>query len=783
MKKNLHQLSCVIVFIAAGIFYLITPISAQHNLLLGAGNGYVNITKKTTGGAVQNGDVLEIRNTYYFGPGYNSNSIYKVRYYDSVPLKTTMNTGATDSLRLITNEGLTVKNYSLAAADDAGVYTPAPAAGRYQVRINISAAPGAAGDPGTNAGLLTSNNNAGNIVIGSYVPKIFGGVLLTTAFRVTVTGNPGDTIILGTGKLAYKNSSAAGAVDTIVNSTPYKIFIDSTSAALCINGLGNNLAQEAGGTFDSGSVQNRSYGPAFAIPAYDYKLVSISTATGDGSYAIVNNSSPSASTNINARMSPNCAVPAGPILTTDSCSKRMFGGFWEIMGDHTGTNNATGNPPPAAGTKGGYMLMVNADVVTSEAYRQTVSGLCSDTYYEFSAWLKNICKRCGIDQNSTSTYKIGVMPNLTFSVNGIDIYSSGELDSLGWVKKGFVFRTGPSQTTAVISIRNNAPGGGGNDWVMDDIAIGTCGPSSNMNYKPIALGCSTGSTFTLADTIRYSYNPKYSFYKWERSTDGGLTWGAPPQPIPNSGSAIIGPKMGGFYEFTTTFGPILVTAADSGHLYRVIVGTNAANLNSTTCRFNDGSSIMIKVISCPGALDANIVSFSARLDNNNKSILNWIASDETNIIKYEMEKSTDGIFFNKIGTRQSNKATGLQEYSFTDNSLVKGYCYFRLKVYTDNGLFKYTKTVIVNFNLSFEVSKLINPFKQVIFAGIILPADGIVSMKLYNNTGQLLYNEDRKMNKGLNEVQYSGYNNLSQGIYFISFQTGSIIIQKKLLKL
>ena len=83
---------------------------------------------------------------------------------------------------------------------------------------------------------------------------------------------------------------------------------------------------------------------------------------------------------------------------------RMFGGYWDIIGDHTGTNNSAGNAPVKPGKKGGYMLAVNADVVTTEAYQQTVTGLCPSTYYEFSAWVRNLCKNCAIDSNSTQTH-------------------------------------------------------------------------------------------------------------------------------------------------------------------------------------------------------------------------------------------------------------------------------------------------------------------------------------------------------------------------------------------
>lgn len=787
MKIKIYSLTNI-AFIFSGLLLCSAHIAyGQHNPTLGYGNGYVNLSKKSTGGAVQKGDILEIRTTYFLGPTYNianklvngnAYKIWNVRYYDSVPTKTTMNTGAADSLRLITNEGLTIQNYTLAAGDDAGVYDPGPGTGKYQVRMNIGTN---SADPGSNASVLSDNTKSGFILIGGYVPKIFGGTLLTTAFRVTVTGNAGDTITLGVGKLVYRKTSSGA--DTVINAQPYKILIDSTATSLCANALGNNLAVEASGTFDSGYIQNRTYGPAFLIPDYSYLSTSRSVAIGDGSYAIVNNSSPTGSTNANARMQPFCTTPSA-IPTADSCVNRMFGGFWDIIGDHTGTNNAIGNPAPAPGKKGGYMLMVNADVPTSEAYRQTVSGLCPDTYYEFSAWVKNICKRCGIDQYSVSTYTPGVRPNLTFTINDIDLYSSGELDTVGWVKKGFVFKTGASQTSAVISIRNNAPGGGGNDWVLDDLALGTCGPSSVMNYKPIALGCSTGTQLTFTDTVRYSYNPKYSFYKWQSSTDGGVTWGTPTQATANSGSIIIGPPVNGKFQYIASFGPITVNHADSGHLYRVVLGTSNANVNSKSCSFTDGNYIMVKVISCPAVLEANIISFSGKLNNENKTVLNWVVSNEINLSKYEIEKSSDGVHFTKAAEKPSGNSTNFNALYLIDNEVIKTDTYYRLLLIRTDGSLKYSETILITpKRASFEVLGYTNPFTNFISIKYSLPRAGSVSFFITDAMGQPVYKQMINGKEEQNMFTLSNLDFLPAGVYSVTIIYEKTSVTKRMLKI
>jgi hypothetical protein len=187
--KYKNVLSVLLLFLFAT-----ESIQAQRNPRIGAGNSYVNLSKGKTGGVVEPGDTLEIRTTYFFNSTYIASPriLYSMRYYDSVPTRTAMLTGSLDSLRLISNEGLTMRKYTLSTNDDPGNFILSSGAGRYQIRINIGQFPTI---PNTaSSGDTTNFIGAHNVTIGTYRPSIFGGSLITTAFRVRVTGSVGDTI-------------------------------------------------------------------------------------------------------------------------------------------------------------------------------------------------------------------------------------------------------------------------------------------------------------------------------------------------------------------------------------------------------------------------------------------------------------------------------------------------------------------------------------------------------------------------------------------------------------
>jgi len=118
----------------------------------------------------------------------------------------------------------------------------------------------------------------------------------------------------------------------------------------------------------------------------------------------------------------------------------------------------------------GYMMVVNASYEPGIFYEETVDGLCENTLYEFSADLINIVK-IGVPGHSD--------PNVSFLIDDVTQYTTGNIPKIeAWGKYGFSFVTGMDQTSLKLTIRNNAPGGTGNDLALDNISFRPCGPAS-----------------------------------------------------------------------------------------------------------------------------------------------------------------------------------------------------------------------------------------------------------------------------------------------------------------
>jgi hypothetical protein len=477
-------------------------------------------------------------------------------YFDIVPLNTTYIAG---SLAILTNEGKIYKTFTDALGDDAGGLNGA------NVRINLGYknAPAATA---TQRGRITYNDK----------PSFYGSTCIMVAtYRVQVTGGYGSTVSLGGGTISY---FPRGLAITSITFPSDDVMIFK-NLSICPNSSSNTITSEFGGTFGSGKPKNRV--PSSKISNnYTYNIFGPNTPN-DYYYNISNNTSIGGAgyTTLNTWPIPDAA-------------HRVFG-LWDIIGDHTGAvSPLLGNPATdTVNGTGGYMAVINSSYKPGITFLDTINNLCPNTYYQYSAWFRNICSRCACDSNGKPPSSVGyiptgpgdssgVHPNLTFNVNGFDYYTTGDMPYTGqWIRKGFTYLTGPAQTSMIIYVRNNAPGGGGNDWALDDITVASCTPNISLTpNKPDTL-C-RGSDDTVRFKVTAFFN-NYTEWKLEKSVNGGATWTSPGLDTlgnPAAGSAIpVFNPVSGLYEYLVTR-YYRLNNIDTTVIYRLTIASTVANL-------------------------------------------------------------------------------------------------------------------------------------------------------------------------------------------------------------
>ncbi len=278
------------------------------------------------------------------------------------------------------------------------------------------------------------------------------------------------------------------------------------AAQTCSGSVGDNIFPD--GDFGKGTANIVQTDPNLA-PGYRYQF---SPPPNDGFYNISNNT-----------------TSWGSFAAAD----------WINIGDNSGDPS-------------GYMMVVNASYAPSLFYEKTVT-VCGNTNYEFSADI--------IALNDPARGLNFIAPNISFLINGVEKFSSGNVPiDAKWHTYGFTFTTEPAATEIKLAVRNNAPGGFGNDLALDNISFRPCGP--NVVLIDSASFCTSNREITINSAVIGSAFATPVF-QWQQSADSIGNW----MDIPGE-----------------TRPDLPLSQPQDGLYFRLTVASSQPNLAQSTCR-------------------------------------------------------------------------------------------------------------------------------------------------------------------------------------------------------
>jgi hypothetical protein len=442
------------------------------------------------------------------------------------------------------------------------------------------------------------------------------------------------------------------------------------------------------------------------------------------------------------------------------------------------------------------MAVINSSYKPGITFLDTINNLCPNTYYQYYAWFRNICSRCACDSNGnapgTAGYiptdvndSSGVHPNLTFNVNGYDYYTSGNILYTGqWIRKGFTYLTGPSQTSMIIYIRNNAPGGGGNDWAFDDIGVATCTPSITLTPNKADTLCQ-GSDDTVRFQVSAFFN-NYTQWKLEKSLDGGITWISP--GLDTLGNAPTGSSVPVYIPATGLY-TYLVTRyyrlnyVDTTIIYRLTLASTTGNLSNPNCNFITSTPKIVRTANCNIVLPTQITL--SGVVNNGFAQLQWISRLEMAGIQYSVERSDDeGVHFRTVGTLAGTASDGNgASYQFRDPQPLAGEVFYRIRI-NDLQFQTYSKIILLsNQDIALQISGLQNPFYNSVSFNLTAPEDHNITVSLYDTYGRLLTREFQTAYQGLNHFDLNRLSTLQSGMYVLQVLYSNQMITRQLIKM
>jgi Secretion system C-terminal sorting domain len=457
--------------------------------------------------------------------------------------------------------------------------------------------------------------------------------------------------------------------------------------------------------FGATGIANSSYYNGTLPPGYTSDYVTINSSCnepGDGKLSILN--------------------------TTDmagrGCSSNKIFGNIQVTADHTGN-------------LGGAYMFVNGSYNPGKIFEKTITGLCAGSLYTFSTWVKDL-----------APYVFGnvynfrpIPPKLSFYLNG----SLADNDALptstliepagtSWIKVGFQFYA-DNAGSATLIIRNDAPGGIGNDFAIDDISLAKCEPNIGVTAD---IFC-TGATAILNSTISGGTlaNTRYRWYKNNVAITGWTT---------NSAYA------------TNIFA--------AGNQFYVEIA-EAANTANASCIYKSGTATVATLL--PGCyvlpdnnIDANIFT------ENNNNFIKWTYNKNSLVSYYQIQSSVNG---NKFETIKTVKAIGDGKFVYKNQVILNtnfDINYYRIVAVLNNNKQEFSTILSTkNYLKEFFITLNENPAKDKISLIVTSQKRQTLKVSVVNMLGNVIATGDYKIYQGKNNVDIVNTTKLINGTYIV----------------
>jgi hypothetical protein len=425
-------------------------------------------------------------------------------------------------------------------------------------------------------------------------------------------------------------------------------------------------------------------------------------------------------------------------MTGRGCNQNKIFGNIQVTTDHTG--NA-----------GGAFMFVNCSYSKGKIFEKIITGLCAGSLYTFSAWVKDL-----------SPYVHGnfynfrpIPPKVSFFINGLladddalPVSTLIEPAASAWVKVGFQFYAN-SAGSATLIIRNNAPGGIGNDFAIDDIVLAKCEPNISVNT---GLFC-TGGTATLNPVITGG-NLANTRYRWYKNNVPVTGWNA--------------------------FGPYATSIFAPGNQFFVEIA-EATNTTAPSCVYKSSTVTVTSVLGgCYVLPNDNII-----VNNYNKNgipFIKWSYNNNAAVEYYFIQYSKDGRQFETVKIITANGGNNTIYNKQIADYIQPNANYFRVIARLKTGKEEFSTIIsLKNNDKAFFTALNENPVTEKISLTINSNKKQNIAITVADILGRVAVSNNYTVIQGYNKIELPDAKNLANGSYFIKVNTGNETITLKIL--
>jgi hypothetical protein len=146
-----------------------------------------------------------------------------------------------------------------------------------------------------------------------------------------------------------------------------------------------------------------------------------------------------------------------------------------------------------------------------------------------------------------------------------------------------------------------------------------------------------------------------------------------------------------------------------------------------------------------------------------RNLLFWKITNPLDILRFEIEKSNDGIVFIKVGTVSS---TFTSSYNFIDNFVSGNTSYYRLRVIEKNNSFSFSNIVVLKNFLKNALTLYPNPTSTFSTLSYYSETNQMTSLRLLTIDGKNIFIRSVMINKGQNIISID-FRDVPTGVYLL----------------
>jgi hypothetical protein len=142
--------------------------------------------------------------------------------------------------------------------------------------------------------------------------------------------------------------------------------------------------------------------------------------------------------------------------------------------------------------------------------------------------------------------------------------------------------------------------------------------------------------------------------------------------------------------------------------------------STSTGRYAMMKNVHFKGLASQAALPVRLMRFDARRVNSDV-VATWAVAEEKDVVRYELQRSSNGDGFITISAINARNASLYSDYSETDARALTGTSYYRLRVVGKDGQVSFSRVVVITSSASGGFAVMPNPAKDQVY--VLFPGE------------------------------------------------------------